>query len=110
MQSSEAPQTREIQWTESENWDSICVVDNHIIQLRSGHLESTDFSNGTTTDSVPSPTPISIGIVQEHIRDTKSFLVSESRQQRKGIENQQFLFEVKDGKLRQTTNWLELDH
>ena len=110
MQGNEAPLTREIQWTEPRSLHSICVVDNHIIRQRSGQIESTDFSSGTMTDSVPCPIDDSMGMVQEHITDTKSFLVSEFSQQGSGTEKEQFLFKVTDGKLSQTTNWAELDH
>jgi hypothetical protein len=110
MQGNEAPMTREIQRTEHGTWHSICVVDNHIILQRSGQIESVDFSSGSMTDSVPCPSTDSMGLVQEHITDTKSFLVSEFRQQGNGTEKEQILFKVTDGKLRQTTNWAELDH
>ena len=108
MQSSNSAQTREIQLTVQENWESLCIVDNHIIRQRSGRLESTDFRSGTNSDSILCPITGSLRL--EHIKDTKSFLVSESRFPGNLAVKQQFLFEVTGGMLRQTSSWREIDH
>jgi hypothetical protein len=108
MQSSDAVQTREVQLSNQEYYESLCVVDTYAIRLRPGKLDLDDFFSGTTLDSSPCPTPPPIRL--EHIKDTKSFLVSEPSFPSSAGTEKRFLYEIRDGKIFEIANWLEADH
>lgn len=108
MKAGDAVQTREIQLSNQEYSESLCIVDKYAIRLRPGKLDSDDFFSGTTVDSIPCPTPPPIRL--EHIKDTKSFLVTEPSFPSSAGTQKRFLFELRDGKFVQTANWLETDH